>query len=130
MTAPLVAGACAGIAAFQVSLAAGAPLGALAWGGSHPGRLPQDLRVASGISAGTWAVLGAAIASGRPRDPRGRAVLMGAVTALSTAGVITNLASQSLPERMLWVPVTAAMAALAGRETRRLVRSARAAADG
>lgn len=55
---------------------------------------------------------------------------MGAVTALSTAGVITNLASQSLPERMLWVPVTAAMAALAGREARRLVRSARAAADG
>ncbi|HET9880007.1 MAG TPA: hypothetical protein VFQ81_11990 [Candidatus Limnocylindria bacterium] len=37
------------IAMFQLALAAGAPLGAMAWGGGHPGVLPPRLRVASAV---------------------------------------------------------------------------------
>ena len=44
---------CLGIAAFQVALAAGAPFGRAAWGGSHE-RLPRKLRVASAVAAGVW----------------------------------------------------------------------------
>lgn len=36
---------------FQLLLAGGAPLGALAWGGQDPGALPKGKRVASGASA-------------------------------------------------------------------------------
>ena len=36
---------------FQLALALGAPAGAAAWGGSHPGVLPTRLRVASGFVA-------------------------------------------------------------------------------
>jgi len=46
------------VVAFQVSLVAGAPWGAAAWGGSQPGQLPAGLRVASAFSAAFW-LLGA-----------------------------------------------------------------------
>ena len=35
---------------FQIGLAAGMPWGELAWGGSHPGTLPRQLRIASDAS--------------------------------------------------------------------------------
>jgi hypothetical protein len=41
----------AGIAAYQVALALGAPFGSAAWGGAHPGTLPPGLRVASDVGA-------------------------------------------------------------------------------
>ena len=37
------------VVAFQAALTLGAPLGAAAQGGTNPGRLPDELRVASGI---------------------------------------------------------------------------------
>ena len=43
-----------GITGFQVALAAGAPAGRLAWGGSHDGTLPDGLRAASGVAAVVW----------------------------------------------------------------------------
>ncbi len=41
----------AGVAAFQVALAAGAPWGAAAWGGAKKGVLPTEFRIGSVISA-------------------------------------------------------------------------------
>ena len=43
------------IAAFQLALAFGAPLGRAAWGGTHL-ELPMGLRVASVFAAGVWAL--------------------------------------------------------------------------
>lgn len=40
----------AAIAAFQIALTLGAPLGRAAWGGRHDGVLPKRLRVASGVA--------------------------------------------------------------------------------
>src|SRR5918996_2324546 len=48
------------VAGFQVGLALGAPWGRAAWGGSHEGRLPGNLRVASGFAALFW-VLAASV---------------------------------------------------------------------
>jgi hypothetical protein len=38
------------VAAFQLALAGGAPWGAAAWGGQHPGVLPRGFRIASGVA--------------------------------------------------------------------------------
>ncbi len=109
----------AGIAAFQVAAASGAPVGALAWGGAHEGALPPDLRTASAVSALVWGAAAVAVATGRPRAASGRRRLLQGVAVLSGAGVLVNLASPSLPERMVWVPVSAVVAALAWRGARR-----------
>ena len=85
----------AGVTAFQVSLAAGTPWGRLAWGGSHEGVLPTDLRVASALRGGCGG---------------------------SVVGAALNLASPSPPERALWAPVTAAVAVLTGRASRALAQ--------
>jgi hypothetical protein len=39
-----------GVAAFQVVAAAGAPVGAISWGGANQGRLPTRLRIASAVA--------------------------------------------------------------------------------
>ena len=44
----------AGVALFQLALALGAPLGRAAWGGTHVGTLPTELRVASGVAVLVW----------------------------------------------------------------------------
>jgi hypothetical protein len=55
------------IAAFQLALALGAPLGRAAWGGAHL-HLPTSLRIASAFAVGVW-VLAALIILGRARYP-------------------------------------------------------------
>lgn len=64
------------MAAFQASLALGAPLGAHVLGGRHPGSLPNRLRVFSGIAAailvgGTLVILARAGAIGWPAGATG-----------------------------------------------------------
>jgi hypothetical protein len=105
------------IALFQVALAAGAPLGRAAWGGTHAGQLPTGLRVGSAIAVGVW-ILAAAIVVGRagivatPFPPallqRGSWVLV----ALTLVGALMNFASPSPWERFMWAPVTLALAGL------------------
>lgn len=46
----LAVGLLAVVAAFQLALAMGAPWGAAAWGGQHPGVLPRRLRIASAVA--------------------------------------------------------------------------------
>ena len=108
----------AGTAGFQVAVAAGAPLGAWSWGGAHEGVLPPGLRVASAVAALVWAAAAAAVATDRPRSRAAHRGVRLALALASTLGVAANLASPSLPERLVWVPVTTAIAALAWRAVR------------
>jgi hypothetical protein len=106
----------AGIAGFEVALAAGAPLGHAAWGGADA-HLATGLRVASAVAAVFW--LGAAlVVLGRvgyrlsPVTLRacryGTWVLFG----LLSVGTLMNLASRSGWERYLQAPIAAVTAVL------------------
>jgi hypothetical protein len=108
----------AGTSGFQVAVASGAPLGAWSWGGAHEGVLPPELRAASGIAAVVWGAAAVAVATGRPGgEAAHRGVRLG-LALVSSLGAVANLASPSLPERLVWVPVTTAVAALAWRAAR------------
>lgn len=105
------------VAAFQVALALGAQWGRAAWGGTHEGRLPRYLRIASGFAAVFW-VLAASVLFARAGHELiplpievarwGTWVLFG----LSALGALMNLASGSKLERLIWSPVSALLAAL------------------
>ena len=97
------------LAVFQAALAAGAPLGRLAWGGQDP-RLPRGLRWASAVS-GAKAVAGGVTlleregvtdVLGLPGVVDVGAWLLVLLFLLSTLG---NLASRSELERRIWTPV-------------------------
>lgn len=101
----------AGVALFQLGLAAGAPWGAAAWGGGHPGRLPAELRAASAVSGvllGSVAV--AAAAPGLLAVSTRTRVLRGAAGYLAL-GTAVNAVSRSPVERV-WSPVSGVGAAL------------------
>ncbi len=102
-----------GVAGFQLAVAAGAPWGVVAYGGGHPGVLPDELRVTSAVMVPLYGAL-AAVATGAGGPRLRRAVLRG-TTALLVVGCAVNLASPSLPERLIWVPVSAAAAVLTWR---------------
>lgn len=98
------------VTAFQVALAAGAPLGAAAWSGAHPGRLPDDLRVASSVSAVVW-LLAALVAlarggAGVRLPPRVGRTGVRALAGLLGLGAVMNAASSSPWERFGWAPFT------------------------
>ncbi|MCU1632549.1 MAG: hypothetical protein JWM61_1201 [Micrococcaceae bacterium] len=96
------------VAAFQMTLAAGAPWGAAALGGSHPGVLPNELRVSTAVQGVIYLLLAAAVGTSWAGTTFRRRLLYGA-TALMVIGALMNLASTSFVERMLWVPVTVAL---------------------
>jgi hypothetical protein len=96
---------------FQLALAAGAPLGAAAWGGQHPGVLPRRLRIASAIAglvvypillAFVLAAAGLMSDDWIPFDP---AIAMWVLAAFFALGVIVNAISRSRPER-IWAAVS------------------------
>ena len=104
------------IAAFQLALALGAPLGRAAWGGTHA-QLPTGLRIASALAFGVWALAALiileragihafALPTGLLRW--GTWILVG-VLAL---GAVLNFALPSGWERYLWGPVAVILAAL------------------
>jgi hypothetical protein len=103
------------LALFQLALAAGAPLGAAAWGGQHPGVLPTRLRVASGVAAAvvypaiiliTLASSGLVVADGLPLAG---GTTMWVLTGFFAVGTLANAASRSRVER-IWAPVSLALA--------------------
>lgn len=107
------------VGAFQALLAAGAPWGAAAWGGAHPGVLPAELRAGSAVSVLVYAALAVSAASSdRPADPWRRRLLTTASGAMAV-GAVMNLASPSLPERIIWAPVAGTLAVLLWRTARR-----------
>ena len=119
LVAPTAATAAAvgffGIAAFQVALAVGAPLGRAAWGG---GRIACRRACGSRARARSWFLLAATIVLGRAAiqiSPLPPAVLRWGtliLVALLPLGAIMNLASSSPWDRFLWGPLALALALL------------------
>ena len=110
------AGAVVGLAAlasFQLALALGAPWGAAAWGGAHPGVLPDELRRASGAAAPMYAGLVVFVLSDVGGRWRGRVLVVFAV--LFALGAVLNYASPSWIERLVWDPIAALLSWSFGR---------------
>lgn len=107
-----------GMAAFQASLALGAPLGAHVLGGRYPSALPNRLRAFSAIAAailvsGALVILARADAIGWPVGAAGVLVPASwAIAAFLVLNTLGNLASKSRLERTLFAATTAALAAL------------------
>ncbi len=103
------------VAAFQAALALGAPWGRLTWGGKYPGRLPPSMRAAAVLSmALTLAfALIVAVRAGVlwPGWLGASQYLVWGVVGYSGLGVVANAITPSRWERMLWLPVVAAMLA-------------------
>jgi hypothetical protein len=107
------------MAGFQASLAAGAPLGAHVLGGSHAGRLPARLRIASGIAAILLLVCALVVLARAGAIPHASS-LDGVVAAgcwvvagFLVLNTLANLASRSKLERTLFAAMTAVLAILA-----------------
>jgi hypothetical protein len=116
------AGAFAVVVAFQLALVAGAPWGAAAYGGADTGRLPSELRVASGVQALFWVFAAmVALSRGGLTSPVPYALsrwVMWVLTALLVVGAVMNAASSSPWERYGWAPFILALAALSLRLAR------------
>jgi hypothetical protein len=107
-----------GMAAFQASLALGAPLGAHVLGGRHPASLPNRLRVMSAIAAAilvgcALVILARAGAIGWPTGPTGLLTPASwAIAVFLVLNTLGNLASKSRLERTVFAATTAALAVL------------------
>ena len=103
----------AGVIAFQVALALGAPWGSYAMGGAFPGRYPPPMRVAAvgqavvlaAIAAIVLSAAGLAVTSIADSFPW----LIWVVVVLMALGVFLNAISRSAGERRIWGPVTAVL---------------------
>ena len=99
----------AGIVAFQVALALGAPWGAYAMGGAFPGQFPPALRVAALVQAVVLLLLAgivlarAGVALHRWR--RAARWLVWLAVAFAAVSLLLNLITPSAGERMIWAPV-------------------------
>jgi hypothetical protein len=102
---------------FQLALAVGAPWGAFAWGGQHPGALPTRYRIGSIITMGVYALFALiALDRGGVVDlmPNAvSAVAMWVVFGILALGVVMNAASRSRRERFTMTPVALILAVLA-----------------
>jgi len=106
-----------GLAVFQLLLAAGAPFGEAAWGGTTEGQLSTGLRVGSAISILVYAVAAALIlrrAGFRVRWVSNPVARIGSwvLVVLLTFGALANFLSHSPWERLLLGPVTLVLAGL------------------
>lgn len=104
-----------GLALFQAALAAGKPLGRLAWGGQHR-ILPKSLRVGSAVSIVVYIAIAvvlldrADLISVLQNDTAQIAAWV--IVAFFIVGIGMNAASRSKPERYLMTPIVAVLAAL------------------
>lgn len=102
-------------ALFHLLLAAGLPWGSYAWGGAYPGALPGPMRLASAASAMLLAAMGfivlvrAGLVRAHLRE-RFRKPAWG-VVGYFAVGVVANAITPSAVERMVWLPVAAALLA-------------------
>jgi hypothetical protein len=95
---------------FQIALAAGTPWGEFAWGGSHPGTLPKQLRIASGVSGAVLVALAfvVLVRAGllMQRWKHKTRQLIWVVVGYGALGVVVNAITPSVWERIVWLPVT------------------------
>lgn len=106
----------AGLAVFQLLLAAGMPLGRFAWGGQHR-ILPRGLRIGSLVAIFLYALFSAILlmrAGLSPAWPSGDWVGPAAwgVAAYMALGVVVNAMSRSRPERLTMTPLVTILLAL------------------
>jgi hypothetical protein len=103
----------AGVVLFQLALAAGAPWGAYAMGGTFPGRYPPGLRLLAVVQGAVLALLAlvvlsdAGLATTAVADAAPWAIWV--VVLFSIVAVVLNAISRSAGERRIWVPVSLAM---------------------
>ena len=103
----------AALAVFQVALAAGSPLGHLAWGGQHR-LLPRGLRIGSAVSVVLYALFAfvvwrAADHATDVGDVRESYPMIWVLTAYFVLGILVNAVSRSRPERFVMTPVVAVL---------------------
>ena len=107
----------AGLAALPVlmhlAVAAGAPLGRLTVGGRFSGRLPPLWRALALVQGALLATMAGAVLARAGLGASPLALLFWPATALTLLSLAANAASPSRPERLLWTPVLALMAAAA-----------------
>ena len=105
----------AGVVAFQVALALGAPWGSYAMGGAFPGRFPPRMRAAALVQAALLALTAAIVLSRAglvlPAWSEAAGWLIWGVVAIALVAVILNAISPSAGERRIWVPVSLVMLA-------------------
>lgn len=98
-----------GLGVFQLLLAAGAPLGRLAWGGQYR-VLPTRLRVGSLVSTCLYAVFSLVVLdrAGMLSVLPGQTarILVWVILGLFSLGAIPNLISRSRPERYVMAPLS------------------------
>jgi hypothetical protein len=99
----------AGVVAFQIALAAGAPWGAYAMGGAFPGQFSPALRIGAllqaALIAGMAVVVMARAGLILARWSRASRWLVWVVVAFAAVSLVLNLITPSAGERALWSPV-------------------------
>jgi len=99
----------AGVVAFQMAMALGAPWGSYAMGGAFPGRFPMEIRVMSVVQAAIivlWVVVILARAGiAFPWLSHMSRWSVWVVVAFATIGLLLNLITPSAGERLIWAPV-------------------------
>jgi hypothetical protein len=106
------------MAAFQLALALGAPLGSHVLGGGYPDRLPGRIRVFSGIAAVILAGAGLVVLgrAGVIAPPTGAAAFLApacwVIAAFLGLNTLGNLRSKSRLERTVFAATTATLAVL------------------
>ncbi len=98
-----------GVAAFQIALALGAPLGSYAMGGAFPGQIPPALRVSALVQAAVLLLLAGVVLARAGVALRGWSRvsrwLVWLVVAFAAVSLVLNLITPSAGERMIWAPV-------------------------
>ena len=109
--AVLFAIAVAGVVAFQLGLALGAPWGAYSMGGRYPGRFPPAMRIAAVVQAVVLALLALVVLSAAglvmPSVADALPWAMWLAVGFSAVSLVLNLVTPSAVERRLWAPVGA-----------------------
>jgi hypothetical protein len=104
----LYAGVSAGVVAFQIALAAGAPWGSYAMGGAFPGKFPITLRIAALAQAALIAGMAIVVLSRAGLVLAGWSGvtrwLMWFVVAFAAVSLVLNLITPSAAERAIWAP--------------------------
>jgi hypothetical protein len=100
----------AGVVAFQIALAFGAPWGSYAMGGAFPGQYPPAMRAGAIAQALLIALMAGVILSragvALPTWSSASRWLVWVIVAFGVVGLVLNLMTPSAGERMVWAPVT------------------------
>jgi hypothetical protein len=103
----------AGVIAFQIALALGAPWGAYAMGGRFPGRFPPAMRIAALVQAVLLSVAVLIVLSDagliQPSVAGPFPWLIWLVVAFSAISLVLNAITPSASERRIWLPVAVVM---------------------